>query len=166
MLGSLRICPQCGIPKILSAYYFRNGKPTGCCKECDRPKKAKWRAEHPDLMILYANNWNALHPEFVKQFNIDWKEAHPGKRREYSQRRRARMQTQEIEIFSDLEIFERDGWICQICFDVIDPEIKLPDVMCVSLDHIMPISRGGSHTRINVQAAHLKCNTKKANVVP
>lgn len=33
--------------------------------------------------------------------------------------------------------------------------------MGASLDHIIPLSRGGHHTADNVQAAHLACNHRK-----
>lgn len=33
----------------------------------------------------------------------------------------------------------------------------------VSLDHVTPVSKGGSHTRDNTQATHLLCNQKKHN---
>lgn len=34
-----------------------------------------------------------------------------------------------------------------------------------SIDHIRPLSKGGTHTWDNVQLAHLKCNIKKGNRV-
>ena len=46
------------------------------------------------------------------------------------------------------EIYERDGWICQICFIPVDPEIKWPDNMSPTLDHIKPWLEGGSHDPI------------------
>ncbi|WP_158070491.1 HNH endonuclease [Streptomyces luteocolor] len=35
--------------------------------------------------------------------------------------------------------------------------------MSPSLDHVIPLSRGGSHRRDNVQLAHLRCNLRKNN---
>jgi 5-methylcytosine-specific restriction endonuclease McrA len=32
-----------------------------------------------------------------------------------------------------------------------------------SLDHIVPVSLGGTHTWANVQLAHLRCNVSKGN---
>ncbi len=34
-----------------------------------------------------------------------------------------------------------------------------------SIDHIVPITRGGTHTWDNAQLAHLLCNTRKGNKV-
>lgn len=58
-------------------------------------------------------------------------------------------------------VYQRDGWTCGICGDSIDPEAKWPDTWCASLDHVVPMSKGGSHTYDNVQAAHHWCNTMK-----
>ena len=66
-----------------------------------------------------------------------------------------------MEIFDDKEIFERDGWICGICGKKVSKALEHPNPRSASLDHIIPLSRGGNHIRINVQLAHLGCNRKK-----
>jgi 5-methylcytosine-specific restriction endonuclease McrA len=40
---------------------------------------------------------------------------------------------------------------------------KAPDPMSPSLDHILPLSKGGTHEPRNVQLAHLGCNVRKYN---
>ena len=45
----------------------------------------------------------------------------------------------------------------------INARVHFPDPQCATLDHVVPIARGGGHTRANVQAAHLGCNLKKGN---
>ena len=63
------------------------------------------------------------------------------------------------------EIFARDNWICGLCQEPIDPELKWPESGFASIDHIVPISLGGDDTPANVQAAHLRCNISKGNRV-
>lgn len=75
--------------------------------------------------------------------------------------RRARSRGVRTEEFSYLEIAERDGWICQLCHEPVDPWAEKPDPMRGSLDHDTPISRGGENTRENIQLAHLSCNCSK-----
>lgn len=65
------------------------------------------------------------------------------------------------ETFKPSEVFERDGWICQICGSQIDPALRYPDPLSVSLDHIVGLAAGGDHTVANCQAAHLRCNYTK-----
>lgn len=59
------------------------------------------------------------------------------------------------------KVFERDGWVCGICEEPIFKSVKYPDLMSVSLDHVVPLSRGGGHLYSNVQASHLGCNVAK-----
>lgn len=67
------------------------------------------------------------------------------------------------ETFEYLEVFDRDRWVCGLCHEAIDPVLKWPEPLSVSLDHIVPLSKGGSHSLMNVQAAHLVCNVSKGN---
>jgi 5-methylcytosine-specific restriction endonuclease McrA len=54
--------------------------------------------------------------------------------------------------------------ICAICGLPVDKTLKYPDPMSPSIDHIIPIDRGGHPSDIsNLQLAHWKCNRMKAN---
>jgi 5-methylcytosine-specific restriction endonuclease McrA len=69
-------------------------------------------------------------------------------------RRRYRLSECQVERVNRVKVFERDGWRCGIC--------RLPvERKDASLDHIVPLSRGGHHTYENCQTAHLKCNISK-----
>jgi hypothetical protein len=60
-------------------------------------------------------------------------------------------------------VVERDRHRCGICGTRVDPLLEYPDPMSASIDHIVPLSRGGTHTYDNVQLAHLKCNRDKSD---
>jgi hypothetical protein len=49
-------------------------------------------------------------------------------------------------------VFARDGWTCQYCGRTAE-----------NLDHVVPRSRGGTHTWDNVVAACRRCNSRKEN---
>lgn len=59
-------------------------------------------------------------------------------------------------------IFERDGWTCGICREQIDSRLRFPDVLAATIDHIRPLSAGGSDHASNVQASHFLCNVRKS----
>lgn len=68
------------------------------------------------------------------------------------------------------EVVKRDNQICQLCGGMIDWNdyvIKNGAKICgnayPSIDHIVPISRGGVHAWGNVQLAHRGCNSSKCN---
>lgn len=65
------------------------------------------------------------------------------------------------ENFTREEVFERDGWVCSLCGDPIDPELAHPHPRSASLDHVVPMARGGGHVKANTAAAHLVCNLSK-----
>lgn len=76
-------------------------------------------------------------------------------------RRRARERGGRSESYFSSEIADRDGWICQICRKRIGKSYKWPHSRSLSIDHIIPVSRGGDDVKANVQAAHLRCNMSK-----
>lgn len=78
-------------------------------------------------------------------------------------RKRAEHWGVDYEPFDRFEVFRRDHWTCQLCGEQVDPAIEYPDPMSVSLDHIIPLSKGGPHTKNNAQTAHLGCNSRKGN---
>ena len=54
--------------------------------------------------------------------------------------------------------------ICGICGQPVDMSLKYPHPFSPSIDHIIPIDRGGHPSDIsNLQLAHWKCNRNKAN---
>lgn len=81
--------------------------------------------------------------------------------RPYMSARRARLRGAMVEMVNPLQVFERDGWVCGICELSVDPELRWPEPGSVSLDHVVPLSLGGSHSYGNVRCAHLYCNTVK-----
>lgn len=66
-------------------------------------------------------------------------------------------------------LVKRDNGICKICGKPIDVNDFIVDskgtIICgedyPSIDHILPISKGGTHTWNNIQLAHRGCNSKK-----
>lgn len=75
--------------------------------------------------------------------------------------RRARMRGCDTERFHDEEIFQRDGWRCQICHKPVLPKKKFPHPRYPTIDHIIPLAKHGGHTRKNVQCACFSCNSFK-----
>lgn len=59
------------------------------------------------------------------------------------------------------EIRDRDGSDCYICGDAVDFNLKRPDLMCPSVEHVVPRALGGLDRPSNVALAHLICNLKK-----
>ena len=60
-------------------------------------------------------------------------------------------------------VYERDGYVCQICDESTDPTAGPNDDLFPSLDHIVPQSKGGAHTPDNLRTAHRVCNARRGN---
>lgn len=88
-------------------------------------------------------------------------EAHRARARDRKHRRRARQLSAFVVRVRRAEIYARDGWVCQLCLEPIDPNLRYPDLMSPSIDHVIPLATGGSHEPSNVQAAHFLCNSIK-----
>lgn len=82
---------------------------------------------------------------------------------DYSSYKRAGRFGVEREYINVHEVFENYNWVCGICNKKVDKTIPYPNTLSASLDHIKPLSKGGTHTYNNVQLAHLGCNLKKNN---
>ncbi|MFI9076051.1 HNH endonuclease [Streptomyces sioyaensis] len=75
--------------------------------------------------------------------------------------RRARIRGGDAERFDPSEVFERDGWRCYLCRVVTLPDADRYDPRKTTLDHVVPLAKGGSHTRQNTRCACRQCNVRK-----
>ena len=62
-------------------------------------------------------------------------------------------------------IFGRDRYRCGICGEQTNPFAKVPDPRAPTLDHIIPVSKGGPHIASNVQCACFECNWRKRDTL-
>lgn len=78
-------------------------------------------------------------------------------------RRRARIAGAEREPYTTAEIAERDGYRCWLCNRKVNMSLAYPHPRSASIDHIVPLSRGGEDTKVNVRLAHLGENIARSN---
>jgi predicted nucleic acid-binding Zn ribbon protein len=67
---------------------------------------------------------------------------------------------EKISIFA---IAARDGWKCSICGRPINKDLDRNSKWAATIDHIVPLSKGGKHNWSNVRLAHRSCNSKKGD---
>ena len=83
--------------------------------------------------------------------------------RKRSQERRALKATVDYEDFNPNEVLERDGYRCQLCGKKTRPDYNPYHPLYPHLDHIVPLSLGGPHTKVNTQCLCRLCNLQKHN---
>ena len=156
-----RVCPRCEVDKHLAKY----GGGRVYCLVCSAARTAEYRLQNPYTPVegwpgiceccgqdFMANKKRSKHCSPECSEDSLWK---------YAAKRRARLVGGLVEVFDRREIFERDGWRCQICGQAVDPKSPRYSYNVPSIDHIIPIARGGEHSRANVQTACLGCNVRK-----
>lgn len=161
-----KVCPQCGetfAPKRRAAQRFcskqctnrfhRNRDFGECSADgCSRLVRAR------SLCSMHWKRW-ARSEGMIE--NPKWDD----RRRANHHKRRALKLKLPADAIRPTEVYERDGWVCSLCDLPVDRNIAWPDPMSPSLDHVVPLSRGGHHVLENVALAHLECNTQKGNRV-
>lgn len=159
-------CPQCGesftpentvrqrfCSRLCTVAYYRDSSVKRCSVEgCDRPFRARG---------MCSMHWRRWARETGREKTPEWDD----RRRANHHKRRALKKKLPSADIRPRDIYERDSWACGLCGEGIDPDVAWPDPLSASLDHILPLSKGGHHVPENVQAAHLSCNVRKGNRV-
>lgn len=78
--------------------------------------------------------------------------------------RRARLRGQFVEVVKPDVIFKRDGWRCQLCYEMVLRKAVVPHPRAAVMDHIEPLAAGGLHEYRNIHTAHFICNSLKREV--
>jgi len=76
---------------------------------------------------------------------------------------RARGGNGAVDGYIRSQIADRDKWRCGICGGSVHKARRHPDPMCGSLDHIVPVSQGGTSEPANLRLTHLVCNVRRGN---
>lgn len=76
-------------------------------------------------------------------------------------KRKALKQKAFVEVVEIEVVFARDNGICWLCGEDVNPLLKWPNHGYATLDHVIPLSKGGKHSYDNIKLAHMSCNCKK-----
>lgn len=120
-------------------------------------RKAEWAIRTRAERNRYRLSWSRSNPQKQARYRRNWKDSNLDKLRDYTRRRMAliRGANPAPTIFL-ADIAARDKNRCGICGRVVAKKDR-------SLDHRVPVSRGGQHVETNVQLAHKRCNFRKGN---
>lgn len=135
-----------------------NWKTCPHCKSAFRAKKKKH--EFYCSRDCYDADRSRVHSRCASGGKSDW---YRGKTDRYHRYRAARFGVL-FEKVSIPSVYEDDKWICGVCKKPVDRDLHWPHPLSASLDHIVPLYRGGSHTRDNVRLSHLSCNINRGGI--
>lgn len=82
-----------------------------------------------------------------------------------SKRRKAKLRGSTAPETSIAYIYERDRGTCWLCKQKVKRSVRWPLSGAPSIDHVIPLSKGGTDEPSNLRLAHLGCNrTKRAHI--
>lgn len=177
-----RLCPDC------SEMYTPNNSLSQSCRPCrkkwqveyNREWRAanpnyhsdynrRWREENPDAYLEYSAKYRVENREAVRASYAAWEARNPRHAQEWAERnreraresvrrRRARLRnvpTFEVTEKDILRLMSRHGGRCAYCSEVLGDSYHI--------DHVMPVSLGGSNGIGNLVPACASCNVSKSN---
>ena len=182
-------CDQCGedfsARRRIDCYCSGNCRKEGSARKM-RQRAAEGRKAHPDQYLKSLKEWRDANAERARQAVIRWHKANPEKRKEhraawrtkhdaqvkkskaewhkrdpdrgkvYQHRRRA-MKLTNGGSYTTAEwrsLKEKYEFRC-LCCHKTEPEIKL------TVDHVVPLTRGGANNISNIQPLCRQCNLSK-----
>lgn len=116
---------------------------------------ARWAKNNPDKVREKCKRYRELYPERHKQYRQDWQEQNHEKylfyKRQYGHRKRA----QRVK-----EITHEDWhYVLEICDNRCLCCTK--DLVFLTMDHVIPLVKGGDHDLLNIQPLCFSCNSMK-----
>ena len=159
-------------------------------REAHPDYQADWRKAHPG----YDEEWHDSHPNYnrdrsrakrgtklIEQSCVVcgtvFTTAYPQKitcsakcRRKFRERHKDyRLKGKVVDSDITLEkLFTRDLGVCYLCGEACDWEDRTglaTGMKYPTIEHVVPLSRGGLHSWENVKLAHMGCNIRKSNTL-
>jgi hypothetical protein len=173
----MKFCPKCRKLKNEIDFHKNKARTDGYhlwCKKCRKEETTKYRATHAEQVKIakhnyYENNKQTIiskSDEWVKNnkpksriIKNRWKANNPESEVNYRHKRRSKCKQTDIT-GAWLKELKENTEICILCGNqMIDSKKYHP--LKKSLDHILLLSKGGTHTKNNVRYVCILCNAKR-----
>lgn len=164
----VRSCISCG-----SLFQIVNANQFYCCRGC-RPsvkvssaRKSAARHRRRPLRLRYCLDCGELF-NYSRRSNAlrcqDCTYTHNAYRRHEAEARRRQVYRLGDKSITWQALGDRDGWCCHLCGKSV-PKIAGVAVqpMGATIDHLVPVARGGTHEWDNVALAHRICNMRRSD---
>ena len=169
----MKKCSTCKQLKPIECFGKDKRSSTGLRSQCKECEKKYEKSRDPKKKRIHAKQYRETHKDIEKARLQNWKTTNPEKYKAYHSRTKLRNRCNAVNFDEDItleKLYNRDGGVCALCGGRCNYEdYILKDTTFIagntypSIDHIKPLSKGGSHTWDNVQLAHKQCNSIKSN---
>lgn len=131
-------------------------------KEAARKRAAEWYAANKDRAHASMRAWAAKNPAKVRAWHAKQREEHPERRTSYEHARRAKgAGPMDPARVAELLAAER----CHYCATKLvhgrRKKGEAYEPRRVTIDHLLPLSRGGTNASENLVASCSRCNFRK-----
>jgi endogenous inhibitor of DNA gyrase (YacG/DUF329 family) len=169
-----RKCSLCG-----KEYQFGKGYQGFCSHECRKEANRQRSCEYYKAHFISVKQTNPFItkscPECGRSFKVNYhanRTIYCSKRcseKEFKRNQNHKRRLNKVSLFISKvhrqEIFKRDNFTCQICHKKINLKYKFPHPLSATIDHIIPLAKGGTHEPKNCQTAHMICNSNKRDLL-
>lgn len=114
-----------------------------------------WRAANKERDAQHCRNNYQRNKASIRVRHKKYRAEHPEICRQGWQRYNARKLAVTIGSVNYKAVVLRDERTCYLCGKVCGADL--------TLDHVVPLSRGGAHSEDNLRVAHKSCNSRKSN---
>jgi len=146
------LCNRCKL--VLPSACFRTRTVGGhtylrsTCRNCEQSSTGQKKA---------IRKWQQQHPDKMKAARTKFRVEQPARAQSHSKKWRARKKGVEATLTHDDWMELCSAGVCHYC-----KRTDLP----LTQDHVLPLSRGGPHTKDNVVPACRPCNSSKKDKTP
>ena len=159
-----RVCPECD-----TEFTTTRQNQLYCSNDCTysanlRQKREQWAAEYEPKSFVCKEcgaEVTTVCGEPRSAFCSD-ECSERFTRRVYKERRGEHMKRAFRKQVVFKKIYQRDGGVCQICGLPVAFDKTPEQIWAATIDHIIPLSVGGTHEPGNCQLAHRICNSLKS----
>ena len=171
----MKKCSLCNVEKALTEFPTDKRCPDGRrnkCRSCTREYHTRWRQDNPDLMSamrkrdrtknqkqrrVYNALWYQENKKHTNEVRRRWRKRNVLKWRAYAHQRTARQY--DATGYASPEAIEARmsfyGYRCYMCRGAFD-----------QIEHVIPLSRGGTNWPANLRPACRSCNARKHTKLP
>lgn len=148
-------CDECRAANAAYANELRLRNP-----ERNKALKLAWREKNREAEAARARRWHEDNPGKTVERIMQWRK---NNRERHLANKRDRYALERTTGARQTGINYESLWTgsCGICTEPMDRGLPRGDRLSPTIDHIVPLAKGGSHELSNLQWAHMACNAGK-----
>ena len=161
---------QCGTKSGYQRHRRLKEESCEACRKANSKYVSDFYQKNPENKRIQSAKARAKFPEKSKANSRAWYYRNKEKAFAYSAARRARKNNAITEFYTTQQVLDVYGTSCHICNKEIDLNAPRSTKQKgwefgLHIDHVIPLSKGGSDTMDNVRPAHGLCNISKGHTV-